>query len=288
MSTTNQKTYKFQSRVCFGEETPLHPDLAGLRVVEYFITADDMVPLHIYVASREKFRCVIADGTRMPSRIDTVQIVNGDGRMQEFALTEFTISIQSESQNIRWDWFPCEEYNDTAFVFFGGNDADDDKDVRCAAVRGALMTWFQAYERFAGYAGLVGPAYRENMVPWKECPPTTMWKSSFAKDVCSHQHALMMWANSPVQETASLTEDGVVRFTDADGHSMSMIHRRPGNADAHWKMCSLQFHDALPEQLGFQMAMPFALTAPFQVSFPGCVLPGEAAAMQRYKRTLPL
>jgi len=46
-------------------------------------------------------------------------------------------------------------------------------------------------------------------------------------------------------------------------------------------MCEVHFADALPN--GAQMAMPNALTAPFQVAFPGYELPGEAAAAERQR-----
>lgn len=276
----NSKNFQVKYRVCFGEETPTHRHLLGMRIVEYFITADNTLPFHVYVASREKFRCVVQERMQMthvvPSTYDSVNIVNGDGRKQEFAFTEFTVSIQSEEPNTKVDWFPCQDFNDTAFVFFGSGN-EEDKAVRCAAVTPAHL--FQAYERFWGYARLVGPAYRDEMVPWKEFPPTTLWKSSFPIDACSHQHQLMIWANSPVQET--VMPDGIVKFTDADGQFMTVKHH-PCD-DPQWGVCSVLLHDKLPEN-GFEMEMPIALTAPFQIAFPGCLLPGAAAANKRESR----
>jgi hypothetical protein len=276
----SSKNFQVKYRVCFGEDGPKYRDLLGMRIVEYFITADNTVPFHVYVASREKFRCVVQEAMQtssvIPSTYDSVQIVNGDGRTQEFAFTKFTVSIQSQEPNIKVDLFPCQDFNDTAFVFFGSGNEED------KAVRGAVVTpvhLFQAYERFWDYARLCGPAFRDDMVPWKEFPPTTLWKSSFPIDACSHQHQLMIWANSPVQET--VMPDGIVKFTDADGQSMTLKHH-PCN-DPQWGVCSVWPHDKLPEN-GFQMAMPVALTAPFQVSFPGCLLPGAAAAKERESR----
>jgi hypothetical protein len=285
----DDKNYRIRYSVCFGEERPRCPDLLGMRIVEYFITGDKIVPFHAYVASRQRFCCVLLQhgmpiSSVNPREYDALQFVNADGRKQEFAFTEFTISIQSGSPNTKVDWFPCQEFNDTAFVFFGSG-GDDDTAVRAALRRpvGWLVYLFQAYERFRGYAGLIGPTYLDTMVPWKEFPPTTRWKSSFPRDVCLHPHSLMFWANSPVQETA--LEDGVLRFTDADGHTITMSHRTCNDNErgSQWTACYLGFHDAFPERLGFQMAMPFALTAPFQVSFPGCELPGEAAAQERQR-----
>jgi hypothetical protein len=116
------ENYKLQTRVCFGEENPYTPNLIGMRVVEYYITADNIVPCHIYVASRQRFKCVFS------REHGTVDIINNDGRSQEF----FFIRLGPESTQFRLirirpdpclqmrvDFYTNRNYNDTAFVFFG-------------------------------------------------------------------------------------------------------------------------------------------------------------------------
>lgn len=114
---------RIQKRVCFGEEKPSVSALRGMRIVEYYLTADNIVPCHIYVASRQSFVYVFTH------ELGTFHIINKDGRSQEF----FFIKTNPDSQvyrlmrfkpdnamgNMKVEYFSNHDYNDTAYVFFG-------------------------------------------------------------------------------------------------------------------------------------------------------------------------
>jgi hypothetical protein len=106
-------------------------------------------------------------------------------------------------------------------------------------------------------------------------PPTLIWKSRFPDGLCNCEHTLALWATSPITET--VLPNGIVELTDAAGHKMSIMHEPSSHPT--WKMCDIRFHRGLSGS--FELNFPVALTAPYQVSFPGCELPGVAAAERR-------
>jgi len=133
----NIKNVKIQWRVCFGVEKPLSPNLAGMRIVEYYFTADNIVPCHLYVASRGTFSIRLLDDVKV------LRIDNFDGRTRDFEFVKVDPASDSmhflapkpteptDAHMTKVDWFPLTHYNDTAFVCFDvvGNEAESVRGV---------------------------------------------------------------------------------------------------------------------------------------------------------------
>jgi hypothetical protein len=129
MSTTNVangagriRNLEIQERVTFGEEIPRTPDLMGMRVVMYYITADNIVPCHLFVASRQVFALVFSNDN------GAVYVINNDGRSQAFRFTHLGHNVDKFRlfrfkplgvMRMQCDYFCNPEYNDTALVYFG-------------------------------------------------------------------------------------------------------------------------------------------------------------------------
>lgn len=137
----------------------------------------------------------------------------------------------------------------------------------------------QAYETFVHYADLAGPGYLEEAVDENEFSPTQFWRSDFPEDWnCTHRHTLAFWAHDNV--THKLLPNGTIEFTGAPGQVIQMRHYP--RSEYEWNVCTLAFSKAPP--LDFVFNMPVALTAPYQIAFPGYELPGAAAAKKREQR----
>jgi hypothetical protein len=121
--------------------------------------------------------------------------------------------------------------------------------------------------------------YIKDAVRESEFQPDAVHKLVFAPNgACSHEHVVHVWTKGPIHQ--STEPDGVATLSDAAGNRIRFQHTAaPGNG---WDMCSVCVVDKTSVE-GMEAVMPVCMTAPFQVAFPDCPLPGFAAAMRRAK-----
>jgi hypothetical protein len=278
---------KIQHRVRFGDGGRFS-NLAGMQVHEVYITADHAVPCHVHVATRDMLTCVWSFETQ------SIFLFCEDGVAQRLEykpregqitrpLSLRLVNNLNTRLGVRDQEFPNGHFNDTAFVFFGHigyectQEMNADEKVRlCAGIVSLQSVRVKAYNAFTTFAGLCGVAFIDESVVEEEFPPTAVHKLTFEDGVCSHEHAVHVWAKGPIQQ--SFEPGGVATLSDAAGNQIRFQHcGAPGNG---WDMCSLCVKDKSPVE-GMDVNMPVCLTAPFQVAFPDTPFPGRAAEKRR-------